>query len=594
MSGPQIHINQAGYLCASRKRAVVPAAAAAGSTEFHVQDVRRIDSQGLGAFENWKTVLRGKLVAANGPLGKYFVADFSEVRAPSVYRIVLPGGAASPDIAGWSFPFTVADGVYSRVPSLFLDYVHGQRCGDFENELRGPCHLDDGVRSDTGAPVDTVGGWHDAGDLRKWMGTTPLPILGFFAARQQLGFTRNNWRERSHEDDILAEAAWGIRWVLKMQDPSTGMFYEDVGGGGESRREPGMVWWYENHAGCYADNEGNYFSDNRRGSGDERRVRVQYHPVVQYLNTSILLDAVDQFHANYPAFSQLCREAALRCWAFMNGRRTDDFHSWTSVISWRLLTALRLHAMGLVPETEVASLVSALLEAQSKEHGFWFMDASRMEPYRGIVNSAQPIIALAAFAESDYEHPLVNQARDSLDLCRQSYVLPMTATIPFGIMPYGVFSRARTHGDVYHEWSDGLVYRFFMPANAPERVNHGLSSHWTSWAHGLAAMGKVLGDSGCRDAAFDQLGWLLGNNPLNASMVSGVGCRNASPYSRFYGTLPGGFCLGPRGTAEDLAYVDMEGHTEWNSGEYWNAPLANMLLALAELIPSRILPSAKL
>jgi hypothetical protein len=267
VNGPQIHINQAGYLCAARKRAVVPASAVDG-TEFHVQDVRRIDAQSLGAFENWKPVLRGKLAAHNGPLGKFFVADFSGVRAPGVYRVVLPGVGAKDDIAGWSFPFAVADGVYSRVPSLFLDYVHGQRCGDFENELRGPCHLDDGVRSDTGAAVDVVGGWHDAGDLRKWMCTTPLPILGFFAARQQLGFTRNNWCERPHEDDILAEASWGIRWVLKMQDPATGMFYEDVAGGGDSRREPGMVWWYENHAGCYADNAGNYFTDNRRGSGD--------------------------------------------------------------------------------------------------------------------------------------------------------------------------------------------------------------------------------------------------------------------------------------------------------------------------------------
>jgi hypothetical protein len=323
-------------------------------------------------------------------------------------------------------------------------------------------------------------------------------------------------------------------------------------------------------------------------------VRVQYHPIVQYLATSILLDAVDQFHANYPAFSQLCREAALRCWAFMKDRRTDELHSWTSVIAWRLQTALRLHAMGLAPETEVTSLVSTLLEAQSKEHGFWFMDAAHREPYRGIVNAAQPIIALSAFVESDYENSLVSQARDALERCRDSYVLPMTATNPFGIMPYGVFSTRRTPGDVYHEWRDGLFYRFFMPANAPERVNHGLSSHWTSWAHGLAAMGKVLDDAGCRDAAFDQLGWLLGCNPLNASMVSGVGCHNASPYSRFYGTLPGGFCLGPRGTAEDGIYIDMEGRTEWNSGEYWMAPLANMLLALADLIPSRILPSAKL
>jgi hypothetical protein len=593
-TSPRIHASQVGYICSARKRIVVAAEDAAAMPEFHIQDLGKIDGQAFGAPESWKTVFRGRLAPHNGPMGKYLVGDFSAVTAPAAYRAVLPGLPGSPDITAWSHPFVVADGAFSRLPSLFLDYVHGQRCGEFENELRGPCHLDDGVRSDTGEQIDTVGGWHDAGDLRKWMATTPLPILGFFDMRRRVGWMRNNWHERPHEDDVLAEAAWGIRWILKMQDPSTGMFFEDVAGGGDSRVQPGMVWWYENHAGCCADNAGNYFSDNRPSSGDERSVRVQYHPIAQYLAVAILLDAADHFHAHYPAFSQLCRQAALRCWNFMKMRRHDDFHQWTSVIAWRLLAALHLHAIGVAPEFEVSALVSVLLDLQSREQGFWYMDATRREPYRGIVNSAQPIIALASFIEADYDHPLAGSAREALERCRDMYIAPMLDTNPFGIMPFGVYTAPRTKGDAYHEWAGGLVYRFFMPADAPEQVNHGLSSHWTSWAHGLALMGNVLDDSACRAAAWDQLGWLMGNNPLDATMITGVGFSNASPYSRFYGALTGGFCVGPRGTAEDSIYVDIAGRTEWNSGEYWLAPLGNALMALASLLPARILPSGKL
>ncbi len=592
--GPLLHASQVGYTCAARKRIVVPANVAAAAPEFQVQDLGKLDAQGFGAPESWKTVFRAKLVPHNGSLGKYLVGDFSPVTAPGVYRAVLPGAPGSADCAAWSYPFVVADGAYARLPSLFLDYVHGQRCGDFENDLRGPCHMDDGVRSDTGEPVDAAGGWHDAGDLRKWMGTTPLPMLGFFDMRRRRGWTRNNWGERPHEDDVLAEASWGLRWMLKMQDPATGMFWEDVGGGGDSRRQPGMVWWHENHAGCYADNAGNYFSDNRLKSGDERSVRVQYQPIVQYVAVTILMDAADHFHAHYPAFAQLCRQAALRCWDFMKKRRRDDFHKWSSVIAWRLLAALRLHASGIAPEYEVSALVSVLLDLQSPDHGFWYMDTARVEPYRGIVSAAQPVIALATFIEADYEHPLAGPAREALERCRDRYVTPMLATNPFGIMPYGVYAAPRTEGDAYHEWVDGLVYRFFMPDHAPERVNHGLSSHWTSWAHGLALMGDILDDAGCRSAAWDQLGWLTGCNPLNACMISGVGCRNATPYSGYYGTLPGGFCNGPRGTAEDLPQVDVAGRLEWNSGEYWMAPLANALMALSLLLPSRLLPSGRL
>ncbi len=364
----------------------------------------RIDTQALGDFESWQTIHRGAFTRHSGPMGDWLVGDFSGVTRPGLYRAVLPG------VTAWSFPFVVSDGAYSRLIPMFLNYVHSQRCGDFENELRGPCHLDDGTRSDTGEPVDAVGGWHDAGDLRKWMVTTPMPILGFFALRDRLGYARNWWGERPHEDDVLAEASWGLRWLLKMQDPATGMFYEDVGGGGDSRRQPGMSWWYENHAGCYADNSGNHFSDNRRQSGDERQVRVQYNPIVQYQAVTILMDAVDQFKAHYPAFSLLCRQAALRCWDFLKSRRRDEFHGWTSVLSWRLLAALRLQATGVVAEPEVSALVSVLLDQQSADHGFWFMDSARREPYRGILHSAQPLIALGAFIEADFDHPLVGPA----------------------------------------------------------------------------------------------------------------------------------------------------------------------------------------
>ncbi|MCX7040002.1 MAG: glycoside hydrolase family 9 protein, partial [Spirochaetes bacterium] len=245
--GPAIHASQLGYLCDSRKRITLAAEGAAGAAGFEIQDMSRIDAQALDGRESWKTVVRGPLSAHAGPMGAHLVGDFSDLRAPGVYRAALAGRA------GFSYPFVISDGAFSRLPSLFLDYVHSRRCGDFEDELRGPCHLDDGRRSDTGELVDAAGGWHDAGDLRKWMATTTLPILSFFELRSRLAFSRNNWRERPHEDDLLAEAAWGLRWILKMQDSATGMFFEDVGGGGEARREPGASWWSENHAGCYAD-----------------------------------------------------------------------------------------------------------------------------------------------------------------------------------------------------------------------------------------------------------------------------------------------------------------------------------------------------
>jgi hypothetical protein len=224
------------------------------------------------------------------------------------------------------------------------------------------------------------------------------------------------------------------------------------------------------------------------------------------------------------------------------------------------------------------------------------MDADRRDPYRGIVHAAQPAVALCSFIERDFEHPLVDRAREALERLWDGCVAPLTATNPYGIMPYGLYGEPRTAaaGDVYHEFAPGLWYRFFMPEHAPERINHGLSAHWTSWAHALGMMGRVLERRDFRDAAFDQLAWLTGANPLGVSMISGVGVRTAAPYSRFLGSMPGGCMVGPRGTAEDTAWIDTEGRLSWNSGEYWMAPLANMLMALAELLPVTVHPSRRL
>jgi hypothetical protein len=133
-----------------------------------------------------------------------------------------------------------------------------------------------------------------------------------------------------------------------------------------------------------------------------------------------------------------------------------------------------------------------------------------------------------------------------------------------------------------------------MPTRGPGAIVHGLAGHWTSWAHAFAGMARILERQDCRDAAFDQLAWLTGSNPLGACAITGIGARNVVPYSSFQGASVGGFCNGLKGSAEDTAEADLEGALDWASGEYWMAPLANCTLALANLIPRGIVASQKL
>jgi hypothetical protein len=453
--------------------------------------------------------------------------------------------------------------------------------------------MDDGVLSGNGDPVDVVGGWHDAGDTRQWMAHTLNPILGLFDLRYRLGWhPARHWAEDPWEDDLEAEVAWGAAFALKMQDPVTGMIWEDVGGGGGGRLSD-TDWWYENHAGCGGDNSENCFTDNVPGSGDERSVRQQYNPIVQYTIVAVLARAASLVEASDPALAGRCRESARRAWRFVRGRSGDAFHGWTSVRAWRVLAALALEESGLA-EGEAASGVAELLELVDPGTRFFFNDAARSQPFRGILHSAQPLLALLAFLERHPSHVQAERARETLEVCFREYVEPLRRESPFGVVPFGLFRDPPRTRDRYRPWRDGLVYRFFLPEDSKTRINHGLSGHWTSWAHALAAGATLFGRTDWREAALDQIHWIVGANPYGVSMVTGVGFGHPVPHSSFVGARPGGIMVGPRGTLEDEVFVDVEMRMDWASTEYWNLSLANLLQALAHLTPRGVPPTRKL
>jgi hypothetical protein len=133
-----------------------------------------------------------------------------------------------------------------------------------------------------------------------------------------------------------------------------------------------------------------------------------------------------------------------------------------------------------------------------------------------------------------------------------------------------------------------------MPEFHPQRINHGLCAHFTSWAHGLALLAETIHEANCKDLAWAQLHWLIGQNPYHATLISGVGFNNPMPHSRLLGTFPGGFCTGFCGTPDDQPHLDIEANAQWNTTEYWQPGIANSLLALSHLLPSDDDPKNKL
>src|SRR5206468_2176103 len=107
------------------------------------------------------------------------IADFSDIVTPGTFQATFRGQQ--------SVPFAIGTNVWEQALAVIATYQAQQRCGTVTNRTSRPsCHRDDARRRDTGQRVDTVGGWHDAGDLRKWVDATLMDLFGLLAMLRNL------------------------------------------------------------------------------------------------------------------------------------------------------------------------------------------------------------------------------------------------------------------------------------------------------------------------------------------------------------------------------------------------------------------------
>ena len=158
--------------------------------------------------------------------------DFSALRAPGRYYVSVPGGTAP---GSRSFDFTIAENVYA-VPLLHsVRSYYYQRCGcDITNKRGGSwnhkaCHVGPGqdlkaqvwTGKPGGKPKDVHGGWHDAGDYRKYVPFTYSALWDLLHAVEWYpgSFTdaTNIPESGNRVPDALDEIKYELDWILRMQ-----------------------------------------------------------------------------------------------------------------------------------------------------------------------------------------------------------------------------------------------------------------------------------------------------------------------------------------------------------------------------------------
>lgn len=209
-----VRVNQLGYRPDAPKVAVVCALDGRRTTTFTVQDEAGRVVFGPRAprqFGEW------------GPCRTTARLDFSAVRAPGHYRVVVDGASAA---------VRIARDVYAGAADTALSYLRQQRSG-WNPVFRDSLHTHDGIvvdAPDSGKFVPVSGGWADASDYLQYVTTSATATYDLLAAHRDHPsavadrFAADGTPGADGVDDALDEARHGLEWLVRMFPNDSSMY----------------------------------------------------------------------------------------------------------------------------------------------------------------------------------------------------------------------------------------------------------------------------------------------------------------------------------------------------------------------------------
>jgi hypothetical protein len=553
-------VNQAGYLPGASKRSVTAGAVA---RPFEVI-----------CLETGTTEFRGQYRPVSCEFGTYLQADFSALTREGHYYI------RSDTLR--SFPFRIATEVYREPMDLIGHYFSKQRCGSSTTGYLSPCHMDDGIRMDNGKRQDVSGGWHDASDLRKWVGATIYGMIGLARAWEL--------RPESSRTPLLDELMWGNRYFLNMQEPQG---YVMAFIGGDVQKHSDSNRWTDNEPG----EEGGelHFAvppagESKTdmlifGSNDDRVIRtdpLDYFGQYDFIMAEAIMGRIAR--SSDPDYARRCTEAAVRCFDWC---RSTDTGTGTGQIAvsisgaielWRTTGDEKYKAFAVERATVLKG--NQFVDPAAPISGFFYASGGSREPYKNIWQGCFEFISLSDLVEAFPEHPDVLAWKEMIRSYTYGYLMPLARRNSFGIVPCGLYAGADPGGA---RRAGPFFYRYFMQPLPDWWV--GINSNLASAGVGLLKAARVLNDPELAAQAQRQLDWIIGANPFNSSTLIGVGHNHPRhfPGSTFMPRTPvihGAVMNGLGGNESDEPQI---GTGNWQISEYWTPMVAFTLWLMAEL-----------
>jgi len=532
-----------------------------------------------------------------GPVAKwrewvYWTVDFTSVQREGSFR--LSCSTASGEAR--SFPFLIEkDLLERRTLSNVLYYFKGQRSS-------GPLDAADRsvpLEGREGTRVDAHGGWFDAtGDYGKHLShlsfstyfnpqQIPLTVWGLLESYDEIQ-RRADPAFRQYLRRLLDEAAWGADYLVRVKVQG-GSFYRSVSAPGpgkqpEDRRigkdAKGMaVKSNEDQAsvvagGAAADAELTYQSSLRAGGG----------LAIAALARAAALGAPGELRSQY-------LRSAEEAWSFLaanNARLTNDGRENIVDDYCALLAATELFRATHKPEYQAAAdarAASLVKRLAPGPRAYWRADDGD-RPFFHAADAGLPVVSLLRYLESaepERRAAALGAVRASLQ-----WELQMSAEVanPFGYARQLVQTTKGVretrfffpHDSEAAPWWQGEDARLASLAFAARRA----LPYFADDRGFTARLGRY---------AQDQLDWILGRNPFDASLLQGSGRGN--PEYLFFGSYeytnaPGGIVNGvtsgfddPQGIDFNLPHTVTGADNDWRWGEQWLPHATWYMLAVA-------------
>jgi hypothetical protein len=578
--------NQVGYEADKAKQAIIVADGKITPGGFRLINT-----------ETGQTIYQGKPVFS-GPVDKwknwlFWTADFTNITTPGTYRVevVLPDNAAS------SYPFVIGKNVLEGTTiSDVIYYFKGQRSSGL---LDAADHHAPFAGKKTGF-ADAHGGWYDAtGDYGKHL--SHLSFSSYFNP-QQISLTvwsllktyglltkRPGTDFRQYNRRLLDEAMYGADYLARMQAPN-GSFYRSVSAPGPGKMAKDRAISAESKGYTIKKSKDQSFGGNsidttwntyqcsyRSGGGmaiAALAIASGYDTSGEYSNADYLKAAENAFaflEANNVSMTNDGKENIL-----------DDYCALSAATELYRVTGKAVYQAA--AEKRARQLLSRLGH-WNKYTDYWRAD-DKDRPFFHPADAGLPVVSLLNYyplAQPPTQALIKQEVRRSME-----FELAITAEVnnPFG------YSRQLVQDTAGNRHS-----AFFFP--------HG--SEAAPWWQGenarlgsMAAAARMAAQLFTDDNAFhdrletfaiNQLNWILGLNPFDASMLQGTGHNNIA-YG-FFGTFeytnaPGGIVNGITSGLDDehdidlnLSYAKTGKDYDWRWAEQWLPHAAWYLLAVA-------------